>query len=103
MFAGRRQLRFPVEGEAGLDSPSEPEACCRAEGGASARRRAGWTRRFLGAPPRLQEAVELYESLGLEVRLERPEPEDLAAECEECPAARSLFRVIYTRPRGRAR
>lgn len=57
----------------------------------------GWTRRFVAAPPRLQEAVELYRELGLEVRLERPGPEDLAEVCEGCLAAAALFRVIYTR------
>lgn len=58
---------------------------------------AGWIRRFVGAPPRLQEAVALYESLGLEVRLELPSAVDLEAECEDCAAATALFRVIYTR------
>ena len=57
----------------------------------------GWTRRFVGAPPRLQEAVELYESLGLEVRLEPPSADDLQEFCESCAAATTLFRVIYTR------
>ena len=57
----------------------------------------GWTRRFVGSPPRLQEAVALYESLGLEVRLESPGPEDLQDFCEDCAAATTLFRVIYTR------
>ncbi len=66
---------------------------------------AGWERRFVAAPPRLQEAVDLYESLGLEVRLEPPGPDDLEEVCESdleevcesCAAAVSLFRVIYTR------
>lgn len=62
-------------------------------------RRKGWSRRFMGAPPRLIEAKELYEDLGLEVRMETPTAEDLAPECESCPAAVALFRVIYTRPR----
>lgn len=59
--------------------------------------RDGWTRRFVGAPPRLGEARALYERLGLEVRLEPPGPEDLPGECGGCPAAASLFQVIYTR------
>lgn len=57
----------------------------------------GWTRRFVAAPPRLAEAVELYESLGLDVRLEILGPGDLPEGCDDCPAARSLFRVVYTR------
>ncbi len=60
----------------------------------------GWERRFVGAPPRLREHVELYESLGLEVRLE-PVPEgELAPECAGCALALTLFRVIYTRRRA---
>jgi hypothetical protein len=56
-----------------------------------------WEKRFVAAPPRLQEAVALYKSLGLEVRLEPPGPDDLEEVCETCAAAVSLFRVIYTR------
>lgn len=66
-------------------------------------RRGGWTRRFVGAPPRLEEARALYERLGWEVRLEPPGPEDLPAGCGECPAASALFRVVYTRSRDRTR
>jgi len=57
----------------------------------------GWVRRFVAAPPRLQETVALYEELGLEVRLERPGPEELGGECEGCALATELFRVVYTR------
>lgn len=62
--------------------------------------REGWTRRFTAAPPRLEEAVELYESLGYEVRLEPPSPDELREECEGCPLTPALFRVIYTRRRA---
>jgi len=58
----------------------------------------GWTRRFIAAPPRLQEAVALYESLGFEVHLEPMTPEELREECRDCGLAVYLFRVIYTRP-----
>jgi hypothetical protein len=51
----------------------------------------------VGAPPRLQEVRELYESLGLEVRFETLSPDELAEECGDCALALSLFRVIYTR------
>lgn len=57
----------------------------------------GWTRRYVGAPPQLDDQVELYESLGLEVRLEPVEPADLADLCAGCSLATSLFRVVYTR------
>lgn len=59
--------------------------------------RAGWTRRFVAGPPRLDEAVALYRSLGLEVRLERPEPVELAEACGDCRLALELFRILYTR------
>ncbi|MEW6280696.1 MAG: hypothetical protein AB1758_18870 [Candidatus Eremiobacterota bacterium] len=59
--------------------------------------RDGWVRRFVAAPARLPEVVELYRSLGLEVRLEPVEAEDLPEACGECRAAMALFRVVYTR------
>ncbi len=58
----------------------------------------GWTRRFVGGPPRLQEMVELYQSLGYDVWLEPQAPEELRDECEDCTLALTLFRVVYTRP-----
>lgn len=60
----------------------------------------GWTRRFVAAPPRLEEASALYRSLGLEVRLEKVEQSELPPGCDDCQAAILLFRVIYTRPAG---
>lgn len=62
--------------------------------------REGWRRRFVGAPPRLTEMVELYESLGHEVRLEPLLEEDLAATCAGCVVALTAFRVVYTRVRS---
>ncbi len=63
--------------------------------------REGWTRRFVGGPPRLQEFVALYESLGYEVLLEPQAPEELREECGDCTLALMLFRVVYTRPRAK--
>lgn len=58
----------------------------------------GWTRRFVAAPPRLGEAVALYESLGLEVLLDPLRDDELEREeCRGCVLALSVFRVIYTR------
>jgi hypothetical protein len=57
----------------------------------------GWTRRFVGGPPRLQEMIELYKELGYEVRLEPQAPEEFQDECADCTLALLLFRVIYTR------
>jgi len=56
-----------------------------------------WMRRFTGSPPRLVELKELYESTGQEVLLDPVLPGELAAECEGCMLALSLFKVIYTR------
>jgi len=70
-------------------------------GAAAARDRAlaedGWCRRFVGAPPRLEEVVELYRSLGHEVRLESVIEQDLDHDCAGCTLALSLFRIVYTR------
>lgn len=57
----------------------------------------GWQRRFVAAPPRLDEMLELYRSLGLEVRAEPVYASDPAGHCSDCLAARALFRVVYTR------
>ena len=57
----------------------------------------GWTRRFVVAPNRIDEFVQLYASLGYDVRLEKPEPEELREECGGCLAAMMLFRTLYTR------
>lgn len=59
----------------------------------------GWTRRFVVAPDRIGEWVGLYENLGYDVRLEKPEPQELREECNGCLAAVTLFRTLYTRHR----
>jgi hypothetical protein len=59
----------------------------------------GWTRRFAAIGARLTEAVELYRSLGYEIRLEPAEASDteLADEaCAQCMVM-TLARTIYTR------
>jgi hypothetical protein len=35
--------------------------------------------------------------LGYDVRMEKPEPEELRVECGDCVAAMELFRTLYTR------
>jgi hypothetical protein len=57
-----------------------------------------WEARFVVASPRLQEMVELYQSLGLEVKVEAVEASDLPDGCDDCRAALAFFRRIYTRP-----
>lgn len=60
----------------------------------------GWTRRFTAIGARLNEAIELYRSLGFEIKLEPSEPD--AAEmadpsaCAQC-FVMTLAQTIYTR------
>ncbi|MFQ6123973.1 MAG: hypothetical protein ACE5R6_05115 [Candidatus Heimdallarchaeota archaeon] len=63
----------------------------------------GWTRQFTIEEHRVSEYVELYESLGHEVRVEPVEPSDLEMEeCQACYAADcEKYRTIYTRPKQR--
>jgi hypothetical protein len=60
----------------------------------------GWIRQFTIEAERADEYVELYESLGNEVRVEPVTPDLLVSEgCAACiMAARERYRVIYTRP-----
>jgi hypothetical protein len=60
----------------------------------------GWTRQFTTEVERAKEYVELYESLGNEVRLEPVTPDLMVAEeCATCLlAACDKYVVIYTRP-----
>ena len=57
----------------------------------------GWTRRFVAAPPRLQEVADLYRQLGHEVRLEPVRRDELGSSCEDCALALSAFRTVFTR------
>jgi len=59
----------------------------------------GWTRMFTATEPRLSEAVEIYETLGYEVRLEDIDMED-EEDCKECVEGfEESIKVIYTRPK----
>lgn len=63
----------------------------------------GWTRRALLDQPRLGEAVEQYQALGFEVRLEPVDPaacrdSDQCTVCLQDPAAARRLKVLYTRP-----
>jgi hypothetical protein len=63
----------------------------------------GWIRQFTVEGERADEYVELYESLGDEVRVEPVAPDLMVAEeCATCLlAACDKYVVIYTRPRER--
>ncbi|MCS7114936.1 MAG: hypothetical protein RMJ15_06685 [Nitrososphaerota archaeon] len=66
-------------------------------------KRQGWTRRFVADEPRLSEAVELYKSLGYEVRLEPAAFDEAPEMCRKCLMCRDSdkYKVIYTRPEKR--
>lgn len=63
-----------------------------------------WKRRMVASEPRLTEIVEMYESLGYEVRLEPVDPDDPGWDEDECtvclegPTEAERTRVVYTRP-----
>lgn len=62
--------------------------------------REGWVRQFTADEPRLSEAAELYESLGLEVHFEPVTPDESAEECQICfQEDANRYKTIYTRPR----
>ena len=58
----------------------------------------GWERRFIADARRAEEAVELYESLGYEVRAEPVRREEMGEDCDDCQLLAALqFQTIYTR------
>lgn len=61
-------------------------------------REQGWIKRSALDEPRLGEIVDLYKSLGFEVRLEPAHPGDLGADCSMCYSESChKFTMIYTR------
>ncbi len=61
----------------------------------------GWERRFIADVRRAEEAMELYEQLGYEVRAEHAQAEELGDDCDDCQLFLLLqFKTIYTRKRG---
>lgn len=62
--------------------------------------REGWERRFVAAPPRLDEAVALFEARGFEVRLEPVARDELPDACGDCTLALAVSRAIYVRRRA---
>ena len=58
----------------------------------------GWRKQFMTNEPRLSEAVEQYEALGFEVRLEAVDLDEDDGTCKAClRLAPDEFKVIYTR------
>lgn len=60
----------------------------------------GWERRTTACEPRLSELVELYESLGFEVRVEEVEAEE-GEECRDCFRLEpGRYKIVFTRSPG---
>ncbi len=62
------------------------------------RNNSNWEKRNIIDEPRLSELVELYESLGFEVKVTDFKPEEFPEECSECMVTSpQKYKVIYTR------
>jgi len=63
--------------------------------------RQGWIRRFVADEPRLSEVVELYKSLGYEVRLEPAAFDETSEECKKCLLYQDCdkYKTVYIRPK----
>ncbi len=58
----------------------------------------GWARRHFIDPGRVQESIELYESMGFEVRTRKPEASEFGTQCQLCAStACGSYVLIYTR------
>ncbi|MCP3902268.1 MAG: hypothetical protein GY715_01420 [Planctomycetes bacterium] len=83
--------------------PSEPERGPREDGEFSVRTdpallAQGWTRRNLADPARAEETIELYRSLGFEVKVVQLTPADFGPSCDDCaPLVCRSYVLIYTR------
>jgi hypothetical protein len=61
-------------------------------------KRLGWIRQFVTDEPRLSEAVELYKSLGYEIRLESASFEEVNQVCKNCLQADcERYKIIYVK------
>lgn len=61
----------------------------------------GWVRRFTTDEQRANEAIELYEKLGYEVRAEPLRLEEFDHGCEDCCSTFTFrFLTIYTRKKS---
>jgi len=61
-------------------------------------KRQGWVRQFVTDEPRLSEAVELYQEIGYEVRLEPATFDEVNQICVNClPSDCEKYKIIYIR------
>ena len=77
------------------------QKCSKSKGRDAELRKHGWIRRFVADEPRLSEAVELYNSLSYEVRLEPAVFDETSEECKKCLLHQDCdrYKTIYTRPK----
>ncbi len=58
-----------------------------------------WEMRNITDESRVKDAVEQYESLGFEVRIEDFDPEKYTLECNECmKETPEKFKIVFTKP-----
>jgi hypothetical protein len=58
----------------------------------------GWVRRFMADPTRAKEAVELYQSMGFEVKVKELTPSDFGPKCTDCGSNLcQSYVLVYTR------
>jgi len=57
----------------------------------------GWVRRFIADANRVQHAIEMYQELGQEVRVEALALEQVKEECHGCLLILKQLKAIYTR------
>ncbi len=58
----------------------------------------GWIRRHLADPARARESIDLYTSMGYEVKAQKLSPSDFGPQCSGCASVvRSSCVLIYTR------
>jgi hypothetical protein len=67
-------------------SPPDPELIAQ-----------GWERRFIADDKRALDALEMYEELGHEVRVEPITLEELKEECHGCLVILKQLKAVYTR------
>lgn len=61
--------------------------------------KSGWERRYILDNHRVSEQVEMYESIGFEVKVQDVDPNNLPQEyCKECYIANpEKYKILYTR------